>query len=409
MSEYQYYQQPQPPVRQEPPKKKNGWKKFLATVLIAAIVGGGAGVFSARYVLNHASVEEGGVQATTVTSKPTNEMTVVDVAHKVMPAVVGVNTFADLNTLYQEQFGGLQLPKAFSMPPRDKNDQYKQISYGSGVIINKDGTIITNYHVIKGGSKVTVTLSDGKQYDAEIKGSDAQADIAVLKIKAPDLPVVEIGDSSKLQVGQTVVAIGNPLGAEFSQTVTDGIISGINRDLRNDAQNFNLIQTNAAINSGNSGGALVDGSGRLIGINTMKISATGVEGLGFAIPINGVMKIVDELIAKGHIDHAYLGFTGYVMNENIAAQIGSKEKSGIIIAQLVKNGPAENAGLQPYDIIIKAEDKKINDFEDIGKLLSKKKPGDKITLTIVRDNQEKEVQVTLGTKPVEAEKPTLQG
>ena len=223
--------------------------------------------------------------------------------------------------------------------------------------------------------------------------------MAVLKIEATNLKAVSIGSSKDLQVGQSVVAIGNPLSEEFSQTVTNGIISGVNRKLKADNQSFSLIQTNAAINSGNSGGALVDSNGKLIGINTAKISAEGVEGIGFAIPIDEAMTIVQELVDKGSIEHAYIGFSGYLLTEELAKQAGVDYKGGVIVASVVNNGPADQAGIEPYDIIVKVDDVDVTSFEDITGLLAKKKPKDKITLTVIRDNKTVELNVTLGVKP----------
>ena len=261
--------------------------------MVSAIVGAGAGIGGAELVLR----QEGNKSSTSILTKevsttPTNlsvstnasNGNVVEVAKAVMPAVVGVNTYASTSDLFGQQGGlmqGYMIPRS-----NQKLDDYTQVSYGSGVIISQDGLIITNNHVISSGSKVSVTLSDGTQYEAKILGQDESSDLAVLKIEATNLKAVSIGSSKDLQVGQSVVAIGNPLSEEFSQTVTNGIISGVNRKLKADNQSFSLIQTNAAINSGNSGGALVDSNGKLIGINTAKISAEGVEGIGIAIPID---------------------------------------------------------------------------------------------------------------------------
>ena len=314
-----------------------------------------------------------------------------------MPAVVGVNTYASTSDLFGQQGGLMQ---GYMMPrSNQKLDDYTQVSYGSGVIISQDGLIITNNHVISSGSKVSVTLSDGTQYEAKILGQDESSDLAVLKIEATNLKAVSIGSSKDLQVGQSVVAIGNPLSEEFSQTVTNGIISGVNRKLKADNQSFSLIQTNAAINSGNSGGALVDSNGKLIGINTAKISAEGVEGIGFAIPIDEAMTIVQELVDKGSIEHAYIGFSGYLLTEELAKQAGVDYKGGVIVASVVNNGPADQAGIEPYDIIVKVDDVDVTSFEDITGLLAKKKPKDKITLTVIRDNKTVELNVTLGVKP----------
>lgn len=388
-------------------KSKNlGFKKFIATVLVSAIVGAGAGVGGAELVLRQEdSKSSTSILTKEVSTTPTNlsvstnasNGNVVEVAQAVMPAVVGVNTYASTSDLFGQQGGLMQ---GYMMPrSNQKLDDYTQVSYGSGVIISQDGLIITNNHVISSGSKVSVTLSDGTQYEAKILGQDESSDLAVLKIEATNLKAVSIGSSKDLQVGQSVVAIGNPLSEEFSQTVTNGIISGVNRKLKADNQSFSLIQTNAAINSGNSGGALVDSNGKLIGINTAKISAEGVEGIGFAIPIDEAMTIVQELVDKGSIEHAYIGFSGYLLTEELAKQAGVDYKGGVIVASVVNNGPADQAGIEPYDIIVKVDDVDVTSFEDITGLLAKKKPKDKITLTVIRNNKTVELDVTLGVKP----------
>lgn len=395
-----------PMKKKEKQTKSSGFKKFVATVLVSAIVGAGAGVGGAELVLR----QQGGTMGTSILTKevsttPTNlsvsktpeSGNVVEVAQAVMPAVVGVNTYASASDIFRQE--GSRLP-SYMMPYfNQKSDEYTQVSYGSGVIISEDGLIITNNHVISSGSKVSVTLSDGTQYEAKILGQDETSDLAVLKIEAKNLKAVSIGSSKDLQVGQSVVAIGNPLSEEFSQTVTNGIISGVNRKLKADNQSFSLIQTNAAINSGNSGGALVDSNGKLIGINTAKISAEGVEGIGFAIPIDEAITIVKELVEKGSIEHAYIGFSGYLLTEELAKQAGVDYKGGVIVASVVNNGPADKAGIQPYDIIIKVDDVDVTSFEDITSLLAKKKPREKITLTVIRDNKTVELDVTLGVKP----------
>lgn len=386
-------------------EKNNGFKRFIATVVVSAIVGCGAGVAGAELVLRQANSSL--TKAKTEISLPQNiqspsllpkgDGSVVEVAKAVMPAVVGVNTYAKAGNLFR---GGSFLPNFLPNFDEEARNEFSQISYGSGVIISEDGIIITNYHVIQNGERVSVTLFDGTQYEAEVLGYDAQSDLAVLKVEMTGLKSVPIGTSKNLQVGESVVAVGNPLSAEFSQTVTDGIISGINRKLKDDTQAFSLIQTNAAINSGNSGGALVNSLGQLIGINTAKISATGVEGIGFAIPIDEAMKIVKELIEKGKIEHAFIGFSGYVLTEEVAIQVGTKESKGVIVASVVSGGPADKAGLLPYDIIIAVNGEPVANFEDITKILSTKKPRETMKLTIVRDENKKEINVILGVKPV---------
>lgn len=374
------------PPRAKVPRRRSGWSRFVATVLTAAIVGGlaGAGVSSFFMMRQPAPATSGSasseVRERVVQMDTHGNKSITNIAEEVVPTVVGITNFGQV----RDFFGSSRVAEQAS---------------GSGVILEEDGIIVTNFHVIANSTSISVKLNSGDQYDASVIGYDEATDIAVLKIDAKNLPAIEIGDSDEVRVGDLAVAVGNPLGDEFSQSVTDGIISGINRRLEQDYNAFELIQTNCAINSGNSGGALVDGQGRLIGINSAKILAAGVEGLGFAIPINNVMDIVKDIQTNGHVQRPYIGITGYSLTPELSAQLQVKDRdSGIIVAQVVEGGPADKAGIEANDVIYKADDTDIRSFDDLSTLLKSKKPGEAIHFYIDRDGKPVELDVTIGTQ-----------
>lgn len=305
---------------------------------------------------------------------------VVAIAEQVGPTVVGVSN----RGIVQDFFGRTSVQERGS---------------GSGVIVDARGYVITNHHVIDGASEVIVSLADGRKVEAEIVGSDPRTDLAVLKITAKDLPVAVLGDSSKIKTGELVVAIGNPLGIEFARSVTMGVVSATERTLTIGDQQFSLIQTDAAINPGNSGGALVNSQGHVIGINSAKLVISGVEGMGFAIPISDAKPIIDELIEKGYISRPYLGIAGTVIDEISAKRSGLPQ--GIVVRQLVVRGPAHKAGLKEMDIITAVDDNEVKNFNDLTKVLEKHKPGDQVKITVDRDGKKFEVPLTLGEMPRE--------
>lgn len=372
------YNRPQPGKE----KRRGGFRRFVATVLIALICGGAGGWAGSAYYAQQnkggGTILAGPKAVQTATSNKNGNLSVADIAEKVVPAVVGVNNIGRQSNIFGQ------------------SGERNQAS-GSGVIIREDGTMVTNFHVISGASRVTVTLADGSTKKAEVIGYDQESDLAVLDIEGKGYPTVAIGDSDALRVGQLAVAIGNPLGQTFSQTVTDGIISGINREIQMGNQTYNLLQTNCAINSGNSGGALVDGQGKLVGINSVKVQAEGVEGLGFAIPVNNVMRIVQK-IEKGETPSSqpFIGISGYSLDKDVAAQLNIDQDTGLLVVQTVEGSPADEAGILPGDIITAADGQALKGYDDLQKILKKHKAGDSLTLTLVRKNRQAEVQVTLG-------------
>jgi serine protease Do len=272
-----------------------------------------------------------------------------------------------------------------------------QIGTGSGVIITEDGYIVTNNHVIQDATELEVTLNNNKSYQAKLVGTDSKMDIALLKIDADEkLPYTVFGDSDEIKVGEWVLAVGNPYN--LNSTVTAGIISAKARNLANDGlQSF--IQTDAAVNPGNSGGALVNTRGELIGINTMISSPTGsYAGYSFAVPSNITRKIIEDLMQFGNVQRGVLGIEGGEMNSNYAKEIGVKETQGFYINKVTKNSGAEKAGLQKGDIIVQLDDKKINGFAELSTYINTKRPNDVVQVRIIRDEKEKTIPVKLSKK-----------
>jgi len=300
---------------------------------------------------------------------------VVDIAAEVGPSVVMVTTTGTVNTYFGSSI---------------------QQGSGSGIIISKEGYIVTNNHVIENSQIVRVVLSDGTEHAAEIVGSDAKTDIAVLKIDADEnLTVAVLGDSDKLQVGELAIAIGNPLGTQLTGTVTQGVISSVNRTVQASSNTYvNLIQTDAAINQGNSGGALVNGYGEVVGINTIKYAASGVEGIGFAIPINDVMPIVEDLINKGYVSgRPVIGITVIEVTEQLAYVNNLPE--GLYVSGITPGSAAEFAGIREGDVIVAADGTEVKTVDELNTLRDKKKVGEKMTLEVYRNGKNIEIILRL--------------
>lgn len=271
--------------------------------------------------------------------------------------------------------------------------QYVAEGAGSGVIMSEDGYIITNQHVVDGASSIKVTLRNGKSYDAKLIGDDEESDLAVLKIEASGLTPATFGDSSTLQVGDAAIAIGNPLG-ELGGTVTTGIISATDRQIEVQNKTMTLLQTDAAINAGNSGGGLFDANGNLIGIVDAKVSSEGVEGLGFAIPISNALDTINELIENGKVtNRPALNVSLYT----VAEQNSQGQEPGVYIVQIVKGGAAEKAGLEVDDQIIEVDGTKVETTAQVKAVLNKHKVGDQVKVVVQRNGQKKTINVTLGT------------
>lgn len=294
------------------------------------------------------------------------------------------------------------------LPQKD----YKQMGLGSGVIIDADGYILTNEHVISGADKIKVTLSDGREFKGEVKGSDMRSDLAVIKIDAKNLPAIPLGDSDKLKIGQWVVAVGNPFAFIMQSpepTVTVGVISALHRSLgrtMSRERDYNdVIQTDAAINPGNSGGPLVNLKGEVVGINVAIFSTSGgYQGVGFAIPVNNAKKILSKLIAGKKILYGWLGVTVQDLNDDMAKYFGLPNKNGVLVAGVLDAGPAQKAGIKDGDIITRFEDKPINNTRELISVVSSTEVGRKIKVALLRDKKEMTLNVEIGERPREIEK-----
>jgi serine protease Do len=277
--------------------------------------------------------------------------------------------------------------------------QPAQEGLGSGVIVSADGYVLTNSHVVKGADKIQVTLGDGRDLTAKVVGSDPQTDLAVIKIDAKDLPALTFADSDKVEVGDRVLAVGNPFG--IGQTVTSGMVSGLGRATMGlDYEDF--IQTDAAINPGNSGGALVDGEGRLVGVNTAILSRTGgFQGIGFAIPANLARNVMEQLVANGKVVRGYLGVTMQDINTELADQLKLTTRSGALVADVVPDSPADKAGLKGGDVITQLEGKPVVDSRHLKLTVANYAPGQKVSAQVLRDNKKVDVQLTVATRPTD--------
>lgn len=313
--------------------------------------------------------------------------TAVEVSEKALPSVVGIKVVYTVSS-----FGG-----------RTAQGEAE----GSGIIISEDGYIVTNNHVISAESnslyytieeakEITVKLyNDDNEYKATVVGTDEYTDIAVLKIDKTGLTAATLGNSDDLKVGETVFAIGNPVGMEYS--VTSGIVSAKDREVEVDGTTYTAIQTDAAINSGNSGGALVNASGEVIGINTLKLSGTGIEGIGFAIPMSSATDIINQLIQNKTVKRPYIGIGGSSMDSYNAKRYNLPE--GIYVESVEKDSPAQKAGIKEKDIITKIEGTEVKSVEELNKIKYKYNIGDTVTLTVYRDSKEQEIKVTLVETP----------
>jgi serine protease Do/serine protease DegQ len=285
-----------------------------------------------------------------------------------------------------------------AVPDAERNS--KQEGLGSGVIVSADGYILTNNHVIEGANELKVSLNDDREFTAKVIGADPKTDVAVIKIDADNLPVMTLADSEKLRVGDVVFAVGNPLGV--GQTVTMGIVSAKGRNqlglLENVAGYENFIQTDAAINMGNSGGALVDARGRLVGVNSAIISPSrGNIGIGFAIPINFAASVMSSLIETGTVTRGYLGVTTETVTADVAEQLGlPKDAKGVAITDISPDGPADQAGLKRSDVILMLNGKSVSSLEELRLAVAQMAPNSKAKVKLMRDGKEMTLDVTLG-------------
>ena len=321
--------------------------------------------------------------------------TAVYAANKILPSIVGIKLEYSVNNSMLQMFG--------------KPSTSTATATGSGIIISDDGYILTNNHVVSSSSenssyyqvseasKLTVTLfNDDTEYEAKIVGKDEETDLAVIKIEKTGLTKAEFADSDSIKVGEFAMAVGNPIG--MASSVTCGIVSAVNREVTDsDGKTYTLIQTDAAINSGNSGGALVNSEGKVIGINTLKLSGTGIEGMGFAIPINSTTDITSQLIQYSKVKRPYIGITGIDLDEQTAKTYNLV--IGVYVKSVEDFSSAEKAGIKPGDVIIEADGTKITTMDDLNKIKNSHKIGDEMKIKVNREGQERELTVTLGEQP----------
>ena len=376
------------------PVKKQGffrrtWVKVTALVLACAVVGGAAGY-------GGAALAKGGSGSGTAISESDRTVTAVEVKKvdgktKMQPAEVyasTVNSTVSINCSSQSTniFG----------------QTTQSASSGSGFIISEDGYIVTNYHVINGASSVKVTLYNGDTYDATVIGGDSDYDVAVLKINAAGLTPVTLGNSADVNVGDSVLAIGNPLG-ELTFSMSGGYVSSCNSAINVDGTPFNMIQVDCSINPGNSGGPLMNLYGEVVGIVSAKYSSyadTSVEGLGFAIPINDVQSIISDIMENGSVtDKAYMAITAGTMTQQMAAQYKINATEGVFVYSVEDGGAGDKAGLKLGDVITKLNDTQITSMEDLSAAKKGFKAGDTVTLTVLRDGQEITTQLTFDAQP----------
>lgn len=370
----------------------------ISSVLSSAVVGGGLyWKFSGdmnKYMSSVQKLQSISVADDTATSNISNikfsktalakGSAVTEIAKKVGPSIVGIRmTMANSQDRY---FGDIGQSKA----------------EGSGVIVSQDGYIMTNYHVVeyadpknKASKNTTleVFLPDKRQAKAKFIGGDSKNDLAIIKIDLDELPAAELGDSSQLEVGEPAIAIGNPLGMEFAGSVTVGVISALNRKVEAEDKTLNLIQTDAAINPGNSGGALVNSQGQVIGINTIKISTAGVEGLGFAISVNDAKPIIDQLMMFGYVKgRPLIGISGREVTEPIAQQYGIPV--GIYIMDVTSGGGADKADIRKGDILVSLDDKEVKTMKDLEEVKKLHKAGDTVNAVVARGESKVNLRLT---------------
>jgi len=329
----------------------------------------------------------------------------VAIADDARPTVVTISTRETKSRSLAEhplfRYFGDELRRRFGDEFGRRSEEQPQQGLGSGIIVSKDGYILTNRHVVKDAEKITVTLLDRQEFDAEVVGADSLTEVAVIKVDGEDLPVARLGESDSLRVGEWVLAFGNPF--ELSSTVTQGIVSALGRSPERGriipyaygVENF--IQTSAIINPGNSGGPLVNLRGEVIGINTAIQTPTGFfVGYGFAIPITLAKRVMSDLVHKGRVVRAYLGISMEPVDQTMGEALGMSQPRGIFLQHILEDSPAEKAKLKQGDVLLKVNGEEVNQANQVQSRIFRMSPGEKVTLTILRDSEERKVKVTLG-------------
>jgi serine protease DegQ len=317
-------------------------------------------------------------------------------AKRAMPSVVNIFTSKEVKTPEHPLLNDPMFQRFFG--ERFESRTRRTSSLGSGVIVSSDGYILTNHHVVEAADEVEIALLDGRKIKASIIGSDPETDLAVLKIDLQDMPAITFAQSGQAKVGDIVLAVGNPFGV--GQSVTMGIIGALGRSQVGINTFEDFIQTDAAINPGNSGGALTDISGNLIGINTAIYSRTGGSlGIGFAIPVHVVKQIMEQIIQSGSVIRGWVGVSMQDMTRELAESFGLKTTTGALISSVLRNGPADRAGIKPGDILIAVEGDAVQNSSDMLNLVAALSPGDTVTVTVMRNGAEKKIQVRVGVRP----------
>jgi serine protease DegQ len=319
-----------------------------------------------------------------------------DAAKRAMPSVVNIFTTKEAKQPNNPFMSDPFFKKFFG--DRFGDEDEKQFSLGSGVLVSPQGFIVTNNHVVEAADEIEVALADGRKTVAKVVGIDPDTDLAVVKVDLQNLPAITLGHSEQARVGDVVLAIGNPFGV--GQTVTMGIVSALGRNHLGINTFESFIQTDAAINPGNSGGALIDTNGNLLGINTAIYSRSGGSlGIGFAIPVATVKTVMESIISNGQVVRGYIGVEPQDITPELAESFGLSTKTGAIIAGVVKDGPADKAGIKPGDILVAVEGKTVSDTTEMLNLIAQLTPGNTAKMTVLRKTQQSTVDVTIGKRP----------
>ena len=383
-----------PELEMKPVRKNRLGLKITALALVCALLGGAAGGGAVWAFSRNGGGNESELN---VSSRPATQVAVHNVDGKTQLSDAEVYA-ANVNSVVSIRTSATAGYNFFNQP-------VKTASAGSGFVLSKDGYILTNYHVVKNAETVTVTLYSGEEFDARYIGGEEDYDIAVIKVEAENLQPVTLGDSATLNVGDHVLAIGNPLG-ELTFSMSGGMVSCVDRAINVDGTPFNMIQTDTSINPGNSGGPLFNQYGEVVGIVSAKYASSSngdaVEGLGFAIPINDVFSMVKDIMTNGYVtNRAYLGITPQTMNETWAAQFSYDQKTGVFVCSVEPDSAAERAGLKMGDVITKVDGTEIKTVEDLNLAKKKYSAGDTASLEVYRPDGTVTVEITWGAAPQE--------
>ncbi|MEA3287528.1 MAG: Do family serine endopeptidase [Candidatus Marinimicrobia bacterium] len=345
------------------------------------------------------------VQASDLSLAKSLSNTFADIAERVSPSVVTITSEHVYKHPGMDQFRRFQdmFPDHFRQFMPDGGREMLSTSLGSGIVISKDGYIITNNHVIEKGENIKVQFSDNRELDAEIIGSDPKTDVALIKVDANDLTPLKLGNSDRIRVGEWVLAVGSPFSGNLSQTVTQGIISGIGRSSVGLLDYEDFIQTDAAINPGNSGGPLVNLDGKLIGMNSAIASRSGgSQGIGFAIPVNIINRVIEDLRENGRVTRAWLGVYVQAVDGTMARMLGMENASGALVGQVVEDSPADKAGLKQGDVILEFDGHTVESSKQLPTMVSTQRPNEKKKLKVLRNGKFKTLTIKLGELPEEA-------